>query len=215
MTRTGLEGGKDWTAWHAAYDEESPLRHRLVAVQRRIREALLERPDGMIDVVSACAGEGLGPVRRPGRSSPSCRRSGSARRARPELASKAAANAPGGIDVVCADAGLSDPYMGAVPADVVLMCGVFGNITDQDVERTVQALPMLCRRDATVIWTRHRRQPDLTIEIRRWFGVAGFEPIAFDAPAEFQWTVGVNRFVADPVPIVAGYRFFDFVAREG
>jgi hypothetical protein len=32
-----------------------------------------------------------------------------------------------------------------------------------------------------VIWTRHRRPPDLTPRIRAWLTRAGFEELAFDA----------------------------------
>ena len=41
------------------------------------------------------------------------------------------------FEVVTADAALTDAYAGLVPADIVLACGVFGNITDEDVDRTV------------------------------------------------------------------------------
>jgi len=30
---------RDWIAWHAACDDDTPLRHRLLAVQRPIRDA--------------------------------------------------------------------------------------------------------------------------------------------------------------------------------
>lgn len=40
-----------------------------------------------------------------------------------------AANRPG-IEVVHGDAGTTDAYTGAVPTDVVLLCGVLGNLTD-------------------------------------------------------------------------------------
>jgi hypothetical protein len=214
---TATDGGadKDWIAWHAAYDEDTPLHHRLLAVQRRIRDVLLARPDGPIHVVSACAGEGRdlfgALVDHP--------RAGDVRgrlvELDSELTSRAVANAPPGIEVLCADAGSTDPYLGVVPADLVLVCGVFGNIRDRDVERTVRALPMFCARGATVIWTRHRRPPDLTVDIRRWFDAAGFEPVAFDAPEAFEWSVGVHRFVADPRPMVPGRRLFTFVAPAG
>ena len=39
-----------------------------------------------------------------------------------------------GWEVVEADAGRSDAYAGAVPADLVVACGIFGNITDADIE---------------------------------------------------------------------------------
>jgi hypothetical protein len=71
--------------------------------------------------------------------------------------------------------------VGAVPADLVLVCGVFGNISDDDVKTTVLALPTLCAHGGTVIWTRHRREPDLTGAIRTWFKEAGFVERAFVA----------------------------------
>jgi hypothetical protein len=37
--------------------------------------------------------------------------------------------------------------------DVLLSCALFGNITDRDIRRTVQAAPAWCRANATVIWT--------------------------------------------------------------
>ena len=80
----------------------------------------------------------------------------------PTLAARARAAAPAGIEVVEADAGTTDAYAGAVPADLVLLCGVFGNIADDDVEATVRPSPMLCAPARRSIWTRHRRPPDLT-----------------------------------------------------
>jgi hypothetical protein len=43
-----------------------------------------------------------------------------------------------------------------LPADVLLLCGIFGNVSDGDIRRTVQAVPALCRAGATVIWARPR-----------------------------------------------------------
>jgi hypothetical protein len=211
VTRDDPQAGKDWIAWHVAYDEETPLAHRLVAVQRRIREALLAYPVGPIRVVSACAGEGrdlFGAVIGHPRAADV---NGRLVELDGELAARAAANAPPGIEVIRADGGSTDPYVGAVPADLVLVCGVFGNVSNTDVERTVRAMPMLCALGATVIWTRHRRPPDLTLDIRRWFLAAGFTLVAFDAPEAFEWSVGVHRFVGEPEPIVPGRPLFSFL----
>jgi hypothetical protein len=71
---------------------------------------------------------------------------------------------------------------------------------------------MFCAAGATVIWTRHRRPPDLTVDVRRWFREAVFEPVAFEAPSDAEWSVGVQRFVGDPRPILAGQRLFGFAA---
>jgi len=214
VKQQGTQAGKDWIAWHVAYDEDTPLHHRLLAVQQRIREDLMARPAGPICVMSACAGEArdlLGALTDHPRA-PDVR--GRLVELDGELAARAAASAPAGIDVIRADAGSADVYVGAAPADLLLLCGVFGNVSDADVERTIRALPALCARGATVIWTRHRRPPDLTLDIRRWFIAAGFELVAFDAPEAFEWSVGVHRFVAEPEPLVAGLRLFSFVTEE-
>lgn len=121
------------------------------------------------------------------------------------------------VKTVTGDASVSDAYLGAAPARIVLACGIFGNVSDEDIQRTVGLLPMLCESGATVVWTRHRRPPDLTPTIRRWFSDAGFEELAWDEPADLPWVgagavrwpgesgvvrsgVGFFRFLGDPVP---------------
>jgi hypothetical protein len=90
-------------------------------------------------------------------------------------------------------------YADALPADVLLLCGIFGNVSDADIQRTAQAAPALCAPGATVIWTRHRRPPDLTPQIRAWFQASGFEEVAFDTPGTEALTgVGVGRLTVPP-----------------
>jgi hypothetical protein len=55
-----------------------------------------------------------------------------------------------------ADAALTDQYAGMVPAYLVLVCGMFGNMADDDVRRTVGYCTQLCAHGGTVIWTRGR-----------------------------------------------------------
>jgi hypothetical protein len=85
----------------------------------------------------------------------------------------AAAAGLDGITVTCADAGDFAAYRTATPADLVLLAGVPGNISDQDVRATITVLPRLCAPEATVIWTCTRRAADLTSTARRWFGQRG------------------------------------------
>ena len=127
-----------------------------------------------------------------------------------ERANRAAEDLPARIEVRRADAGRSDAYLDAAPADLVLMCGIFGNVSDDDVQTTVAAAPQLCTPGAQLIWTRHRNHPDLTPTIRRWFDGAGFEEVTFIAPAESQWSVGMHRLVTEPRPLVAGASWFTF-----
>ena len=132
----------------------------------------------------------------------------------PELAATAAAHAPPGVDVVCGDASTTSAYAGAVPADLVLACGIFGNITDDDIHNTVRSLPMLCAPGATVVWTRHRRPPDRTVDVRRWFGDAGFDEIAFRGSDDFLFGVGAHRLTGPALPFTPDVQLFTFVGYD-
>jgi hypothetical protein len=113
------------------------------------------------------------------------------------------------VEVMTGDAGELSAYRDAAPADLVLECGVFGNISDADIERTVRASPALCAPGATLIWTRNRRAPDLTDAIRNWFAQFGFEEIAFEPVPGSLASVGVARFVGETTPL-ADQQLFTF-----
>jgi hypothetical protein len=205
---------RDWQEWHRAYDDEStehPLRRRLAIVQRRVADALDRAPAGPIRVISMCAGEGrdlLGVLSTHPRTSDV---RGRLVELDPHLAATARAGAPPGIEVVNADASTTSAYVGAIPADLVLVCGVFGNIVDADIERTLATLPMLCAPGATVIWTRHRRPPDRTVVIREQLAAAGFEELAFEAPDDFLFAVGTHRLTGTPRAFDPTVTMFEFV----
>jgi len=207
---------RDWLEWHHPYDDPgSPLSRRLVIVQGRIREALDRQPDGPIRIVSMCAGQGrdlIGALTDHPRRDDATARLVELDDRNVEIARKAARAAGlARLSIVAGDAALTDAYAGAVPADLVLVCGVFGNISDDDIRQTVDALPQLCAPGATVIWTRHRLAPDLTPTIREWFAPAGFEELNFDAPPDLFIGVGTHRFHGDPAPLQRGSRLFMFV----
>ena len=203
----------DWERWHEGYDEGSPLHARLVCVQERIRELLDRSAEGPIRIVSVCAGQGrdLLPVvaGHPRREDVKARlveldpRNVSATREAARAQSLA-------VEIVEGDAALLSAYEGAVPAEVVLACGVFGNIGDGDVERTIAHLPMLCAARAAVVWTRGPSEPDLRPAIRGWFAEHGFEEEFFRAePAA--WGVGMHRLAAAPKQLDPALRLFTFV----
>jgi len=116
------------------------------------------------------------------------------------------------VEAISADASLTDSYAGAVPADVVLVCGVFGNLSAADIAKTIDQLGQLCAPGATVIWTRHRRPPDLVPHIRETFEHAGFEEVAFEEASPFG--VGTNRLTVAPRPLRPGVKMFDFIGYE-
>jgi len=202
-----------WSAWHREYDEPgSPHARRLAEVQARVSDALTACPPGPIGILSLCAGEGrdlLGVLPDHPR-----RDDVRARLIEMDLANVAVARehaaAFPSVEVVCDDAGDTSSYVGAVPADIVMVCGVFGNISAADIHATITALPELCRSGAYVLWTRHRHEPDATVWIRQLFGDVGFEELSFFAPDDLFVSVGTNLFVGEPHTLSGPRRLFTF-----
>jgi len=204
-----------WVSWHDDYDDpESDLSQRLIAVQHRLADAINQAPPGAIRVISACAGQGqdvIGVLKSHPRASDvqallvesDQHNVGVAR-------DRIAAAGITGVNVLQADAGLTGTYRDAVPVDVLLLCGIFGNVRDEDVRRTVSNASRLCAPRATVLWTRHRRDPDRTGEIREWFADAGYEELAFDSPGPDRFALGTIRLVAPPLAYRSDMRLFTF-----
>jgi putative methyltransferase len=205
----------DWLSWHGSYaDPKSPLSERLRVIKRQIGVFLEARGGADVQVLSVCAGDGRDLLE----TLADCRQAHV--RARlleldPILVERARATAErlglADIEVVCADAALTNFYAGAIPADLILLCGVFGNIADQDVLRTIDALPALCSSNGLVVWTRHRRDPDLTPLIRRWLAARDFEEKAFLSPGANKWSVGIHQFRGQTSPLRGDQRLFTFV----
>lgn len=210
---------RDWVAWHADYEVDTPLARRLAIVQEQVERAFVERGGGPIRILSLCSGEGRDLIVPLSRRAPAANVRGRlveldrvlAARAREGLAAARIL----GLEVIEGDAGATTSLAGAVPADLLLLCGIFGNVSDEDIERTVRTAPTLCAPEATVIWTRHRRPPDLTPAIRRWFAASGFRHEAFVRVPDSTGSVGVERFVGSPQPFDPGIRLFEFTDAAG
>jgi len=184
---------RDYQDWHRRYDDAaSGLSWRLSRVRHHI-DVALDRLPGEVRVLSVCSGDGrdvLGVLA--GRSDAE-RVSAVLMELHPELAQQArsAAAAAGltRVEVRTDDASSTDAYRDVVPADVVLLVGIFGNVADDDVWRLVDFAPQLCRPGATLLWSRGRgfsrelpgvSAGDLNDEVRARFTAAGFSEIAYE-----------------------------------
>jgi hypothetical protein len=206
---------RDYLAWHDDYDRPGSRLHlRLLVVQDLIAAALDDRQPGAIRVISMCAGHGRDLVtvaRRHRRGGDLIGRLVEIDPRNVEAARAAIAEADlAGLEVVEGDAGYSDSYMGATPADLVLACGVFGNITDEDVKRTVEFIPALCAPGAWVVWTRVPRGDDILERIQDWFDDVGFEPRALVVGEGDLFGVGAAQFHGHTTEVHPGVRLFDF-----
>jgi hypothetical protein len=207
----------EWVEFHQRYAEDGALTERLRWVREFLGKALENGPPGPRRAISLCAGDGRDllevlAVHPRGRDV----------RARlvdldPELVAagrdRIRRNGLSGAEFVQGDASSTDALAGAVPADLVLLCGIFGNITDADVRNTIDHLPEVCASGAAVIWTRGRFPPDLTPSIRAWFVAAGFEEVSFVAIPDSTLSVGASRYSGTPRGFRPGVRLFTFLPR--
>ncbi|HEY9290858.1 MAG TPA: class I SAM-dependent methyltransferase family protein [Microlunatus sp.] len=204
----------DWYSWHDGYD--GPLGARLQAVQDQI-SAALEETRGPIRVISICAGQGhdiVGSLRHFDRRNDVRallveldQRNAEAARRRIDDAGLS------GLAVKTADAGVTDAYADLVPAHLILLCGVFGSLTDADIDRTVGLLPTLCDAGAAVVWTAHRAAPGLWDTALAAFGRHGFRELRTNGRSE-PFGVGRHRMTAPPQPFEPGRRMFSFADED-
>jgi hypothetical protein len=192
----------DWLAWHDAYDDpSSSLARRLGVVRRRLGEVLDAPTDERRQLLSLCAGDGRDVIpvlaARASRQSLSAllveRDEALARRAR-ESASSAGLDA---VEVRCADAGDPASFDDVLPVDVLLLCGIFGNIEHTHAKDLIDVVPHLLAKRGYVIWTRGGSDPDRRPEVRHWFRDAGLAEISFDGAPE-PFGVGLNQLTSAP-----------------
>lgn len=208
---------KDWLDWHQAYDvPASSLARRLEVVTGRLNQALEEGTAAEPLLLSLCAGDGrdvIGVL--------------AARGTRPQVTAvlverdvtlvrrgRDAANGAGlsSVHVRCADAGDPASFSDVLPVDVLMLCGIFGNIEHAAVKRVIEAIPRIVRPGGYVIWTRGGSEPDRRPEIRRWFRSAGLEEVAFDgAPQPYGVGMNLQRCPAGAGPRGFPDRLFTFL----
>jgi hypothetical protein len=206
----------EWVEWHKGYRPGSPLAKRLALVQGLIRTALDSCAPGPIRVISMCAGDGrdlLGVLEdHPRRGDVSARLV----ELDPDLAASGREHAKAispYLEFITGDASTTSAYATAVPADIVLVCGVFGNVADEDIEYTVDQLPTLCAPGAMVIWTRGTFKPDITPVVRAWFEASGFAELTFVAIPDTSAGVGAARLVVPPRAFEPDLHLFTFLSR--
>ncbi len=102
-----------------------------------------------------------------------------------------------------------------MPADLVMWCGVFGNLSDEDVRATVALTRQLAAPGARVVWTRgvfaDRDPVEPTDAIGSWFTEAGFDLVSLDKPDDASYRVGAHRYAGCTDRLELGRTFFTFL----
>jgi hypothetical protein len=205
---------KSWTEWHKNYDDaQSSLARRLKVVRGCVADALAVRDrETTTRILSLCSGDG--------------------RDLLPELVNVAsdgmevllveqdetladAARSTAGrmglscVRVVTGDAGQTSTFSFCLPVDLLMLCGIFGNVPERDIAATVATTPIMLRSGGIVIWTRGSSEPDLRQRIRRWFHEAGLREIAFKSEPQ-GFGVGVAQLISPHIDTRPPERLFTF-----
>ncbi|MBD2446495.1 class I SAM-dependent methyltransferase family protein [Nostoc sp. FACHB-152] len=208
---------KDWYEWHDLYKTEPRLQQRLEIVQEFIADSLNASPNGAIRIVSVCAGDGrdlLGTLENHPR-----KHDVSARlvELNPYLVERGRATIESlgltkQIEFINGDATIASNYVGAVPADIVIVCGVFGNLTDEEeLNRLLDNLSFLSKQGAFVIWTRgHSNGIPYSDNVRKILRASEFEEVNFKLTATGDMGVGLNRYIGENLPQPKEQQLFVF-----
>ncbi|MDF5737855.1 MULTISPECIES: class I SAM-dependent methyltransferase family protein [unclassified Nostoc] len=195
---------KDWYEWHELYKTEPKLQQRLEIVREYIAYSLNNSPEGAIQIVSVCAGDGrdlLGTLENHPRAKDVSARlveinSNLVEHGRATIESLGLAKQ---IEFINGDATLATNYVEAVPADIVIVCGVFGNLADEtELNRLLDNLSFLSKPGAFVIWTRgHSNGIPYSENVRKILGASEFEEVNFKFTATGDMGVGLHRYLGE------------------
>jgi len=203
----------NWQQWHTDYDDPSTsLSRRLEVVRRYLAEALTERPEP-VRLISLCSGDGRDTIPMVANSKKDV--DALLVELDPALAEAARRDSRDRrvpVLVRTADAGLATSFSDHAPASIFMLCGIFGNISDVDIDHTIGALPAYLEPGALVIWTRGDHETDgktaalsASERVRRTFADHGYEEIDFTRPDDAIYRVGMHRWpggaaAAQPTP---------------
>src|SRR5262245_52437108 len=207
----------DWAKWHDLYDVSIPLKERLLAVRAQIAAAAARVPGTSVYLVSICAGDGRDVIGTFAAADARQDVHATLIEAHPALVTRgqAAVEQLGlarRITFRCADATQSSTYVDLRPAHLIVLSGVFGNLTERNVPRLIAALPSLCARDASVIWTRNLFDDgeEATQSIRQCFVAADFiEEVVVRTPLGL-FAVGTHAFRGVRRPLPVNQTLFEF-----
>ncbi|BAZ37172.1 hypothetical protein NIES4101_30930 [Calothrix sp. NIES-4101] len=208
---------KTWFEWHDLYNTEPKLQQRLQIVREYIWNAIDASPPGKIRVVSLCAGDGrdlLGTLASHPRKNDVY---GRLVELNPQLADRGKASVESAglsnqLEFINGDASNSSNYIGVAPADIVIVCGIFGNLADEaELRRLIGNLPLLAKKGSFALWTRgHSDGVAYSDTVRRVFQEKEFEEVNFQLTLTGDMGVGVHRYLGEGLPLAENQQLFEF-----
>lgn len=207
---------RDYVKWHQRYaDPNSAISHRLRMIQALLIQELAARP-GPLRLLSLCAGDArdiLGVLE--GRPADIPRVSGRLIEIEPGLAAAARdriATLGSPLEMYEGDASDATNLAGHIPADLVLLVGIFSNIGKEDGDYLAETAATLCASGALMVWTRRSDDLETQHALQRRLDSAGFIDQRFAPVGKSVFGVGVARWPdRPPPPLPTDRKLFSFV----
>jgi len=207
---------KDWKLWHGLYnDGNSSQAQRLALVQQAIFDSLPDTSLSKYQIVDICAGDGRDLLNvlaeHTHRDSVHSYLVELDHNLATEAIKTSDEHGLNNVTVVIDDASLPRVYRDVVPADLILLCGVFGNISKEDVEHIIRTLPQFSKKETTVIWTQNLRKPELVTTTRELFHAFNFDEISFKTTDDSSYGVGVHSYAGKTKELNIDNKLFTFI----
>lgn len=210
-----------WNGWPESAYRQAPYQQRLLAVQDHLAAALNAAPAGPVNLISICAGDGRDVIgvlqshsRRGDVTSWLVEQDGQSVADGFEHAARAGLQ--NSIHFVHGDATVYETYADIAPANVVLLCGVWGHVPISERPDLVRALAAVCRPTGSVVWTRGVSKGIRRLhEIQAQFAKPAWEQVRVSVVGNGHWAIATQRFNGPPAELPRRGQIFHFRTGAG
>ena len=207
----------DWVKWHRLYETEPSRILRLEFVEQHLSDCMHGIPAGSFKVVSICSGDGRDII---GVLSDHPRRNDARVRLveiNPNLveAGRNAIESAGlakQVEFFLGDATMSSAYADMAPADLVVACGVFGNVRKRHLKQLINSLPLLCQSGGYIVWTHFLSRTGMRriALIRGLLRTAGFVEKHLNFSNQAAHLVATHHYAGKSMSLPDDSRLFEF-----
>ena len=206
----------DWNDWHNHYDDlDSELSKRLGKVKEHIKNILLETENPT--VLNICSGQGKDILESMLELDKDAEvflidTNIDALNSGINFAKK---NNIGTITFINEDASHTSTYKKYdIPkSNIVLACGLFGHLNEDDSYTLVDFLKTQIKINGTVIWTKNIENDSIS-NLRKYFINNNFKEINYFGPEGSPWAVVCNQYVGEEFDLNKEYKIFNFIDRD-